>query len=163
MQHPVAHSHDAASSGLLWWCSIKWLTPVMQYPVAYSDDAVSNGSPQWCSIQWLTLVMQYQMAASQPKHQSTTYELRSFSYLGARLWNNIVKDFPFLCEIDYNSFREFVGQWGGPDLDDGFNYVWIRHSFIRIMILACFELYISIWFYGFYKSHLPVDIGLLPC
>ena len=61
---------------------------------------------------------------SQPKRQSTTYGLRSFSYLGARLWNNIVKDFPFLCEIDYNGFREFVGQWGGPDLDDGFNYVW---------------------------------------
>ena len=60
---------------------------------------------------------------SQPKRQSTTYGLRSFSYLGARLWNNIVKDFPFLCEIDYNGFREFVGQWGGPDLDDGFNYV----------------------------------------
>ena len=27
------------------------------------------------------------------------------------------------CEIDYNGFREFVGQWGGPDLADGFNYV----------------------------------------
>ena len=28
----------------------------------------------------------------------------------------------FLCEIDYNGFREFVGQWGGPGLDDGFDY-----------------------------------------
>ena len=74
--------------------------------------------------------------------------LRSFSYLGARLWNNIVKDFPFLCEIDYNGFREFVAQWGGPDLDDGFNYVWIRHSFIRIVILAYFKsciIYLVLW------------------
>ena len=32
----------------------------------------------------------------QPKRQSTTYGLRSLSDLGASLWNNIVKDFPFL-------------------------------------------------------------------
>ena len=97
---------------------------------------------------------------SQPKRQSTTYGLRSFSYLGARLWNNIVKDFPFLCEIDYNGFREFVGQWGGPDMDDGFNRMFeIRHSFIRIVILAYFKsciIYLVLWILQitFYSSKL---------
>ena len=59
----------------------------------------------------------------QPKRQSTTYGLRSFSYLGSRLWNELVKDYPFLCEIDYVDFQEFIKQWGGPNLDDGFCYV----------------------------------------
>ena len=48
----------------------------------------------------------------QPKRQSTTYGLRSFSYLGSRLWNELVKDYPFLCEINYVEFKEFIEQWG---------------------------------------------------
>ena len=63
----------------------------------------------------------------QPKRQSTTYGLRSFSYLGSRLWNELVKDYPFLCEIDYVDFQEFIKQWGGPNLDDGFCYVSFLH------------------------------------
>ena len=59
----------------------------------------------------------------QPKRQSTTYGLRSFSYLGSSLWNELVKDYPFLCEIDYIDFKEFIEQWGGPNLDDGSCYV----------------------------------------
>ena len=59
----------------------------------------------------------------QLKRKSTTYGLRSFSYLGARFWNNLVKDYPSLCEIDYVDFIEFVEQWGGPNWDDGFCYV----------------------------------------
>ena len=59
----------------------------------------------------------------QPKLKSTTYGLRSFSYLGARLWNHHVKDYPFFCEIDYVDFKEFVEQWSGPNWDDGFCYV----------------------------------------
>ena len=58
----------------------------------------------------------------QPKRQSTTYGLRSFSYLGIRLRNELVKDYPFLCEIDYVDFQESIKQWGGPNLDDGFCY-----------------------------------------
>ena len=41
----------------------------------------------------------------QPKRQSTTYGLRSFSWLGSRLWNELVKDYHFLCEIDYVDFQ----------------------------------------------------------
>ena len=35
----------------------------------------------------------------QPKRKSITYGMRSFSYLGARLWNNLAKDYPFLCDF----------------------------------------------------------------
>ena len=60
----------------------------------------------------------------QPKRQSTIYGLRSFSYLGSWLWNELVKDYPFLCEIDCVDFQKFIKQWGGPNLDDdGFCYV----------------------------------------
>ena len=59
----------------------------------------------------------------QPERKSTTYGLRSFSYLGARLWNNLVKDYPFLCEIDYVDFEEFVEQWGASNWGDGFCYI----------------------------------------
>ena len=40
-----------------------------------------------------------------------------------RLWNELVKDYIFFCEIDYVDFKEFIEQWGGPNLDDGFCYV----------------------------------------
>ena len=59
----------------------------------------------------------------QPKRNTTTHGLRSFSYLGSRLWNNLVNDFPFLCHVDYNGFKDFIKDWTGPNLDDGFNYV----------------------------------------
>ena len=39
------------------------------------------------------------------------------------LWNELVKDYPFLCKIDYVDFQECIKQWGGPNLDDGFCYV----------------------------------------
>ena len=35
----------------------------------------------------------------------------------------MVNDFPFLCHVDYNGFKEFIKDWTGPNLDDGFNYV----------------------------------------
>ena len=73
-----------------------------------------------------TYVVPYDLRTTnlvQVKRQSTTYGLRSFSYLGSRLWNKLVKDYPFLCEIDYVDFKEFIEQWGSPNLDDGFRYV----------------------------------------
>ena len=47
--------------------------------------------------------------------------------LGSRLWNELVKDYPFLCEIDCIDLKEFIEQGGGPNLVDGFCYVWILH------------------------------------
>ena len=58
----------------------------------------------------------------QPKRNTTTHGLRSFSYLGSRLWNNLVNDFYLLCHIDYNGFNAFIKYWTGPNLDDSFNY-----------------------------------------
>ena len=34
-----------------------------------------------------------------------------------------MKEYPFLCEIDHIDFKEFMDQWGGPNLDDRFFYV----------------------------------------
>ena len=47
------------------------------------------------------------------------------SCLGSRLWNELVKDNPFLCEIDCVEFKVFIEQCVGPNFDDGFCYVYV--------------------------------------
>ena len=85
----------------------------------------------------------------QPKRNTTTYGLRSFSYLGSRLWNNLVTEFPFLCHIDYNGLKEFIKDWTGPKLDDGFNYISIYFYSPNVYIchFTCPES--LIWFLPF--------------
>ena len=85
----------------------------------------------------------------QPIMNTTTQGLRSFSYLGSRLWNNLVNDFPFLCYVDYNGFKEFIKDWTGPNLDDDFNYVqhylnillFIKYLYVILRVLNLLQFF----------------------
>ena len=60
----------------------------------------------------------------QPIRRTTTYGLRSFSYLGAKLWNDFVSDFNDINSMDMSELKTFLKCWEGPKLDPSYrNYV----------------------------------------
>ena len=71
----------------------------------------------------------YQMRDSSLLEQSrcrttTTYGLRSMSYIGAKLWNDLPNDFK--ATTDFTDFKHMLQTWKGPDLYDPFrSYVWV--------------------------------------
>ena len=54
----------------------------------------------------------------QPKRNWTTFGLRSFTYLGSKLWNDLPNDFK---DADLALFRDRLRQWDGPTIDDVIN------------------------------------------
>ena len=50
----------------------------------------------------------------QPIRRSATYGLRSFSYLGAKLWNDFVSDFNYINSKDISQLKTFLECWKGP-------------------------------------------------
>ena len=71
--------------------------------------------------------MPYRMRDSslleQSRCRTTTFGLRSISYIGAKLWNDLPS---YLKETTYLSdFKMILQTWTGPDLNDPFrSYVW---------------------------------------
>ena len=55
----------------------------------------------------------------QPK-QNTTFGLRSFTYFGSKLWNNLPIDFKETT--DSAIFRDRLRHWGGPKFYDVINF-----------------------------------------
>ena len=53
----------------------------------------------------------------QPIRRTTNYGLRTFSYLGSKMWNESVSDFNHTCDTDIFELRNFIKQWEGPSLD----------------------------------------------
>ena len=55
----------------------------------------------------------------QSKRNTTTFGLRSFTYLGSKLWNDLPNDFK---DADLALFRDRLRQWDGPNMDDVINF-----------------------------------------
>ena len=55
----------------------------------------------------------------QSKRNTTTFGLRSFTYLGSKLWNDLPNDFK---DADLALFRDRLRQWDGPNIDDVINF-----------------------------------------
>ena len=67
--------------------------------------------------------MRNPLKLTQPKRNTTTFGLRSLSYLGPKLWNHIMNDPSFSHDIGINEFKALIGSWDGPsDLSLG-NYL----------------------------------------
>ena len=49
----------------------------------------------------------------------TPFGLRSFTYLGSKLWNDLPTDFK---DADLALFRDRLWQWDGPNIDDVINF-----------------------------------------
>ena len=61
----------------------------------------------------------------QPIRRTTNYGLRTFSYLGSKLWNEYLSDFNYTCDMDLDELKFFLKHWEGPSLDPTYqNYVW---------------------------------------
>ena len=60
----------------------------------------------------------------QPIRRTTNYGLRTFSYLGSKLWNDFLPDFNYTCDTDLDELKFFLKLWEGPSLDPTYrNYV----------------------------------------
>ena len=59
----------------------------------------------------------------QSKRRTTSNGLRSFSYLGAKLWNDLLNSDPDIAFYDLNELVEFLKHWEGPNMNDGFPYL----------------------------------------
>ena len=73
----------------------------------------------------------------QSRCRTTTYGLRSMSYIGAKLWNDLPNDFK--ATTDFTDFKRMLQTWTGPDLDDPFrSYVWVILIPYTIYEFVCF-------------------------
>ena len=65
----------------------------------------------------------------QPKRRTTTFGLRSFSYVGAKVWNELPT---YLKETtDLNDFKSLLDTWKGPDLlNTTFSYLWYTEFYV---------------------------------
>ena len=59
----------------------------------------------------------------QPKKETETYGIRSLSYIGAKLWNDMNFKIDDLESISPDDFKEMLVSWNGPDLNSDYNYV----------------------------------------
>ena len=68
--------------------------------------------------------LRHQVNLEQPRRRSAMHGLRSFSYIGSKLWNSLPVHFKSLDEIDVVNFKAMINEWDGPsDLDTFSHYV----------------------------------------
>jgi len=59
----------------------------------------------------------------QPLRDTTTYGLRTLSYTGAKLWNDLPFPLNDISEMGVHDFKNILSTWEGPDDDGSFHYV----------------------------------------
>ena len=60
----------------------------------------------------------------QPLRQTTTYGLRTISYTGAKLWNDLPFQIDDITELDVHDFKDILKSWEGVDCEDSsYHYV----------------------------------------
>ena len=79
----------------------------------------------------------------QPKRKTTSNGLRTFSYLGSKLWNDLVNSEPAIANVEFDELIEFLKDWEGSNTNDGFPYVWPRPCLIFLCILRITFLHMS--------------------
>ena len=79
----------------------------------------------------------------QPKRKTTSNGLRTFSYLGSKLWNDLVNSEPAIANVEFDELIEFLKDWEGPNTNDGSPYVWHVPCLIFLCILCITFLHMS--------------------
>ena len=59
----------------------------------------------------------------QPETNKVTYGIRSLSYVGAKLWNDMKFKFDSFDEMEIHDFKRLLNNWNGPDLNLFDHYV----------------------------------------
>ena len=57
----------------------------------------------------------------QPARQGTTYGLRTVSYVGAKLWNDLPFDSIDIYDMEVDDFKQYLREINGPCCDSSFN------------------------------------------
>ena len=71
----------------------------------------------------------------QPQRKTTSNRLRTFSYLGSKLWNDLVNSEPAIANVEFDELIEFKKTCECPNTNDGFPYVWYVPCLIFVCIL----------------------------
>ena len=79
----------------------------------------------------------------QPKRKTISNGLWTFSYLGSKLWNDLVNSKPAIANVEFDELIEFLKDWEGPNTNDGFPYVWHVPCLIFLCILRITFLHMS--------------------
>ena len=70
----------------------------------------------------------------QPKRRTTTYGLRTFSYLGSKLWNLLASEYSEVNDIDYERLKFLIKYWAGPNHDSAQgHFLWstfVSHMYV---------------------------------
>ena len=89
--------------------------------------SLSSLNPPCLNDIFSTKCVSYRMRDSciieQPKRRTSTFGLRSFSYVGAKVWNEL----PTCLKetTDLNDFKSLLDTWNGPDfVDTTFSCLW---------------------------------------
>ena len=95
----------------------------------------------------------------QPIRRTTNYGLRTFSYLGSKLWNEFLSDFNYTCDTDISELRNFLKLWEGPSLDPSYrNYVWTFVGWSIFLFAVVDILGWYFWYFYFYHfDHISRD------
>ena len=53
----------------------------------------------------------------QPQRRTTTHGLRSISYIGAKIWNNLPLELNSIKDMSIDEFKNLLKTWRGPDIN----------------------------------------------
>ena len=82
--------------------------------------------------------MRNTLKIAQHMKKTTTFGLRSISYLGPKIWNDLPVDFNEVLNMSSSIFKCFLESWNGPSLDYTSHYVWnVPHNILRLYTVFC--------------------------
>ena len=86
--------------------------------------SIHNSSPLYIQDMFEVKKSSYSLRDSsklvQPKRNTTTFGLRSFTYFGSKLWNDLPIDFKETTDLAL--FKDRLRHWDGPKFDDVINF-----------------------------------------
>ena len=69
----------------------------------------------------------------QPKRRTTTNGLRTFSYLGSKLWNLLASEYSEVNDIDYQRLKFLIKYWAGPNHDSAQgHFLWFTFCVLHV-------------------------------
>ena len=103
----------------------------------------------------------------EPKVRTTTHGLRTISYLGAKLWNDLPVHMKNIHHMDPYEFKSMLLLWDGPDLFSTYHlsmlYVMLNRDQIPPTGRGEAYIHIHICFYYFYVNLYEYDVYVLWC
>ena len=95
----------------------------------------------------------------QPKRNTTTFGLKSLTYFGSKLRNDLLIDFKDATDLAL--FRDRLRNWEGPNIDYVINfYVYFNFSYFATYILLILPR--PVLAFGYFRCH-RLSVPVCPC